>query len=63
MAFADYQRQRLSRTGQIQRLARAWGDVWHASDPIVPALRNRVFARNSAEHYRDLDWLYRQEAI
>ncbi|MEB3980073.1 FAD-dependent monooxygenase [Mycobacterium sp. 663a-19] len=57
-AFASYQNDRLPRTAQIQRLARVWGDIWHATDSIIPALRNRVLARDSAEHYRDLDWLY-----
>jgi len=62
-AFASYQQDRLPRTGQIQRVARAWGEIWHATDSIVPALRNRVFARSSAEHYRDLDWLYQAEVV
>lgn len=58
-AFVSYQQDRLPRTAQIQRLARAWGETWHTTDPIIKALRDRVFARSSAEHYRDLDWLYR----
>jgi salicylate hydroxylase len=62
-AFAGYQQERLPRTAQIQRVARAWGEIWHATDPIVPALRNRVFARSSAEHYVDLDWLYQSELV
>lgn len=62
-AFASYQQERLPRTAQIQRVARAWGEIWHATDSIVPALRNRVFARSSAEHYIDLDWLYQSELV
>ena len=62
-AFASYQQERLPRTAQIQRVARAWGEIWHATDTIVPALRNRVFARSSAEHYVDLDWLYQSELV
>jgi 3-hydroxybenzoate 6-monooxygenase len=62
-AFASYQQDRLPRTGQVQRVARAWGEIWHATDSIVPALRNRVFGRSSAEHYRDLDWLYQAEVV
>jgi 3-hydroxybenzoate 6-monooxygenase len=58
-AFASYEQDRLPRTAQIQRLARAWGEIWHTTDPIVSALRDRVFARTSDEHYRDLDWFYR----
>ncbi len=62
-AFASYQQERLPRTAQIQQVARAWGEIWHATDAIVPALRNRVFARSSAEHYADLDWLYQSELV
>lgn len=62
-AFASYQQDRLPRTAQIQGVARAWGEIWHSTDPIVPALRNRVFARSSAEHYLDLDWLYQTEVL
>jgi salicylate hydroxylase len=62
-AFSSYQQERLPRTAQIQRVARAWGEIWHATDSVVPALRNRVFARSSAEHYNDLDWLYQAELV
>jgi salicylate hydroxylase len=62
-AFASYQQDRLPRTAQIQTVARAWGEIWHATDSIVPALRNRVFGRSSAEHYLDLDWLYQSEVL
>ena len=62
-AFASYQQDRLPRTAQIQRLARAWGEIWHARDAIIPALRDRVFARSSDEHYMDLDWLYQAKVL
>jgi salicylate hydroxylase len=62
-AFASYQQDRLPRTAQVQRLARAWGEIWHARDSIVPALRNRVFARSSEDHYEDLDWLYQAKML
>lgn len=58
-AFAAYQRDRIPRTAQVQRLARTWGDIWHTSDPVMRGLRDRVFARDSEQHYGDLDWLYR----
>lgn len=61
-AFASYQAERIPRTAQIQRVARIWGEVWHDDGPIVPALRDRVFGRTSAEHYTDLDWLYQPDA-
>jgi salicylate hydroxylase len=59
-AFAGYQAERLDRTAQVQTVARAWGEVWHADDLIVPALRDRVFSRRSADDYTDLDWLYQE---
>ena len=57
-AFAGYQADRIGRTAQVQTIARAWGDVWHADDLIVPALRDRVLSRRSADDYTDLNWLY-----
>ncbi|WP_433678080.1 FAD-dependent monooxygenase [Nocardia sp. CA-119907] len=57
-AFAAYQAERIPRTAQIQSIARMWGEIWHTEDPIVRELRNRVFARDTTEHYVDLDWLY-----
>ncbi|MFD1538960.1 FAD-dependent monooxygenase [Nonomuraea guangzhouensis] len=61
-AFAGYQAERGPRTGQVQTVARAWGEIWHAGDLVIPALRDRVFARRAADDYTDLDWLY-QEAL
>lgn len=58
-AFAAYQAERIPRTAQIQSVARMWGEIWHTEDPIVRELRNRVFARDTTEHYVDLDWLYK----
>ncbi|WP_285032745.1 FAD-dependent monooxygenase [Mycolicibacterium sp. lyk4-40-TYG-92] len=62
-AFASYQQDRLPRTAEVQTIARAWGEIWHASDAIVPALRNRVLARSSDENYADLDWLYQAKVL
>ncbi|MFI7133630.1 hypothetical protein ACIBQ1_48695 [Nonomuraea sp. NPDC050153] len=59
-AFAGYQAERIGRTAQVQTVARAWGEVWHADDLIVPALRDRVFARRAADDHTDLDWLYQE---
>lgn len=59
-AFAGYQAERAGRTAQVQTIARAWGEVWHADDLIIPALRDRVFARRAADDYTDLAWLYQR---
>jgi 2-polyprenyl-6-methoxyphenol hydroxylase-like FAD-dependent oxidoreductase len=59
-AFVGYQAERVERTAQVQTVARAWGEIWHADGLIVPALRDRVFARRSPDDYTDLDWLYQE---
>src|SRR5204862_5197113 len=57
-AFAAYQAERIPRTALVQRVARGWGQVWHAeNDTTTSALRDRVFGRRSADDYPDLDWL------
>lgn len=61
-AFAAYQAERIPRTARVQRVARGWGQVWHADDAVVPALRDRVFSRRPADDYTDLDWLYQPVA-
>ncbi|MFC3577470.1 FAD-dependent monooxygenase [Streptomyces yaanensis] len=58
-AFAAYQAERIPRTALVQRVARGWGQVWHAENgSTISALRDRVFGRRSADDYTDLDWLY-----
>jgi salicylate hydroxylase len=59
-AFAGYQVERVPRTGQVQTVARAWGETWHADDLVIPALRDRVFSHRAADDYTDLDWLYQE---
>jgi len=59
-AFAGYQAERITRTAQVQTVARAWGEIWHADDLIIPALRDRVFARRATDDYTDLTWLYQR---
>ena len=57
-AFAAYQAERIPRTARVQRAARTWGRIWHDSGPVVPLLRDRIFAQREADDYADLDWLY-----
>jgi salicylate hydroxylase len=57
-ALAAYQAERIPRTAQVQRAARAWGQIWHDDGPIVPLLRDRIFTRRDSDDYTDLDWLY-----
>jgi salicylate hydroxylase len=61
-AFAGYQEERIGRTAQVQTVARAWSEIWHANDMIIPLLGDRVFARRSPDDSTDLDWLYRGQS-
>ncbi|MFC3577507.1 FAD-dependent monooxygenase [Streptomyces yaanensis] len=63
-AFAAYQAERIPRTALVQRVARGWGQVWHAhNDTPLSALRDRVFGRRSPDDFTDLDWLYQSLAV
>ena len=57
-ALAAYQAERIPRTAQVQRAARAWGQVWHDGGPLIPVLRDRIFTSRDPGDYTDLDWLY-----
>jgi salicylate hydroxylase len=60
-AFAAYQAERIPRTAMIQRAARAWGQIWHDSGPVIPVLRDRILTRRDSGDYTDLDWLYQDQ--
>ena len=60
-AFAAYQAERIPRTALIQRAARAWGQIWHDSGPVIPVLRDRILTRRDPGDYTDLDWLYQSQ--
>jgi salicylate hydroxylase len=57
-AFARYEGARVERASHCQRVARPWGALWHASDPLLLAVRDRYFRSRSPQDYRELDWLY-----
>jgi 3-hydroxybenzoate 6-monooxygenase len=57
-ALASYEESRLPRTTRCQRLARPWAEIWHLTDPLAVALRNRILRSRSDDDYRDVDWLY-----
>jgi 3-hydroxybenzoate 6-monooxygenase len=60
-AFAAYQTERIPRTALIQRAARVWGEIWHDDGPVIPLLRDRIFARREPDDYTDVDWLYQHQ--
>jgi 3-hydroxybenzoate 6-monooxygenase len=57
-ALVAYEQARLPRTTDCQRLARPWAEMWHLTDAVAIALRDRVFADRADDDYRDVDWLY-----
>ncbi|TQM43847.1 FAD-dependent oxidoreductase [Pseudonocardia cypriaca] len=57
-AYREFEEVRLPRTTRCQTSARPWGELWHTDDPMVLALRDRVFGQRAADDYRELDWLY-----
>ncbi|MTD53035.1 FAD-dependent monooxygenase [Amycolatopsis pithecellobii] len=57
-ALAAYEQARLPRTTRCQRVARPWADIWHLTDPLALALRNRIFRTRADDDFSDVDWLY-----
>ncbi|MEO6090718.1 MAG: FAD-dependent monooxygenase [Umezawaea sp.] len=53
-----YQRARLPKAVRCQTSARPWGDLWHTADPLLVAVRDRMFALRADDDYTELDWLY-----
>lgn len=57
-ALVAYEDARLSRTTKCQRTARPWAEIWHLTDPLSVALRNRIFRARANNDYSEVDWLY-----
>jgi 3-hydroxybenzoate 6-monooxygenase len=57
-----YEKQRIASASRCQTVAGPWGALWHTQDPVLLALRNRVFRLRSADDYTDPDWLYAEPA-
>lgn len=57
-ALAAYEEARLPRTTRCQRTARPWAEIWHLTDPLAMALRDRVLRSRADDDYSDVDWLY-----
>jgi 3-hydroxybenzoate 6-monooxygenase len=57
-AFRAYQQQRYLRTGQVQLMARLYGEFYHARG-VAAELRNQMLGSRSAEQsYDGIAWLY-----
>lgn len=57
-AYREFQTARLPRAARCQASARPWGELWHTADPLLRAVRNRLFVQRAADDYSELDWLY-----
>lgn len=56
-AFANYQDRRLVHAGNIQRLARVAGELFHI-EGIGRNIRNHTFRDHDPEDYSNLDWMF-----
>lgn len=56
-AFANYQDRRLEHAGNIQRLARVAGDLFHI-EGIGRNIRNHAFKDHDPTDYSNLDWMF-----
>jgi len=57
-ALISYEKERTLRTAEVQRGARIFGNIMHASDPATVVLRNKVFSDRNADDYSAVEWLY-----
>lgn len=57
-AYRGFERARLPRAARCQTSARPWGELWHTTDPITVAVRDRLFAARAFDDYTEFDWLY-----
>ena len=55
--FKLYQEARYLRTGQVQAMARLYGQIYHASD-VVAELRTKMFKDKDPQNYDGIVWLY-----
>lgn len=57
-SFLEYPAQRYLRTGQVQTMARIYGEVYHAAG-VVRELRNNMLGERTPEQsYEGMAWLY-----
>jgi salicylate hydroxylase len=56
--LVEYERIRVPRASRCQVTARPWGELWHTADPLMIAVRDRMFALRAFDDYSELDWLY-----
>lgn len=57
-AFKKYQATRIPRSAMVQTTARKWGEIIHAEDPIMIALRNDIMKNHTPKSFERVDFLY-----
>jgi salicylate hydroxylase len=57
LALSSYAKVRTTRTAQVQRTARQWGELWHC-EGLFRATRNALLIERDPYDYRYMDWLY-----
>ncbi|WP_043929731.1 FAD-dependent monooxygenase [Bacillus sp. EB01] len=62
-AFKEYQNERIPRTAKVQRSARTWGEIIHATDPVSVLLRNTLLEKKEAKEFEMVVWLYGYKTI
>ena len=62
-ALLGFEEARLPRTTRCQLTARPWGRLWHTTDPLLSALRNRLMRLRAHDDYSDVDWLYAEQPV
>lgn len=62
-ALDEYQQERIPRAHQVQRGARAWGEIKHAKDDVTRLLRDTIMLNRAADDYTYLEWLYKERKL
>jgi salicylate hydroxylase len=57
-AFKAYEKQRYLRTGQVQIMARVYGEFYHASGVTAELRYNALHGRTAEQAYAGMEWLY-----
>ena len=62
-ALSEYEQERIPRAQQVQRGARAWGEIKHAKDDVTRLLRDTIMLNRAADDYTYLEWLYKERKL
>ena len=63
VALQAYEAARKPRVSQVQRGARARGTRLHLAEAEAIARRNALFAQDPELRLREMDWIYRYDAV